>query len=558
MRVGGKADFKGVPMGPALPDPTLDIPSSFRQADYAKYLGDLALRDQQQVEIRVTALEPPTPAPLVVTSIAYPTFPTVEVFDTAFAVTPLVHLQTGDGLATYESNARVRLDLNFYPYMNKLLFGSVGVAVGTNTSTGSGISNTSAIEAAVTEWGAAARVVRSLDFGGFTDWFIPSRDELVAIYNALASLPEMTADIAATRLTIAASSSEAASPDDATKIRVVDMTDGTSTNTVLKYAQADIQSGSTQGAFIPTRVYNSGVSVSVGDAGEGSGVVFLVDLCMQTGFSGSAGTAVGTSDLIGDGLTNQTAWVAAVTNVNAHCNVVNGLSFGAKTDWFIPTHDELIEIYNNLASFPVLDAAVTATDLDIVSSSSEADAPDDDTDLKTVEFSTGTNTTVVPKLTLADRDNGDLQGAVIPARYIDDSVGAFAIGDAGPGGGIVFYDAGSQQTWGRYIEAIDGWYRCFEAIDAEQGSWYYDRAEYLTTDINEQFYPVDEFENPPYLDTGVYEVYANGGVCNYPNIGIAQNLFYVEEAVVAVNAEYTNGSLVGGDRVVVVSTLAAP
>lgn len=29
----------------------------------------------------------------------------------------------------------------------------------------------------------------------------------------------------------------------------------------------------------------------------------------------------------------------------------------------------------------------------------------------------------------------------------------YAIGDTGPGGGVVFYDAGSQQAWGRYLEA---------------------------------------------------------------------------------------------------------
>lgn len=31
--------------------------------------------------------------------------------------------------------------------------------------------------------------------------------------------------------------------------------------------------------------------------------------------------------------------------------------------------------------------------------------------------------------------------------------GAYSIGDVGPGGGFVFYDAGSHQPWGRYLEA---------------------------------------------------------------------------------------------------------
>lgn len=558
MRIGKNGNYKGISMGPALPNVVLDVPSISRQTDYSRYLAILALSQQQEIELRITAVEPPAPVSPAVTSVTYSAFPVLEDFDTVFSVTPIAELQTAEGLATYEHNARIKLNINFYPYMNKLFYGTVNVVAGTHTSIGSGISNTDAAETAATESGAAARVIRSLNYGGFTDWFIPSHDELAEIYAALSDIPNITADIAAERIVVAVSSSEAPSPNAATKIRTVDMTTGLTTGTVLKFDRAAIQAGASQGAHIPIRVYSTDTAVTVGDPGDGGGIIFVADFCMQTGFSGAQGVVVGTGDLIGDGVANQALWIVEVTDVNAHCTVTKNLTLNSMSDWFIPSHDELIEIYNNLADFPNLDAAVTATELDIVCSSSEADAPDDVTDVKTVEFSTGTDTNTVPKLTLTDRDTGSLQGAVIPVRAIDDSVGAFNVGDVGPGGGIVFYDAGSQQTWGRYLEAIDGWYRAYEVIDEEHGAWYYDRAEYLTTDIDEQFFPAAEYSIPPYLDTSIYEVYASGGVCQYPNIGVAQDLFYVQEAVVPLNAAYINNSLSGVDKLVVVSTLGAP
>jgi hypothetical protein len=545
-------------MGPSLGNYALDIPASQDSSAYATFLASKANEQVLIAEQRVTVLEPPTIVPQPVTSLDYSSFPSVEDKDAVFTVTPVVRLKSGDSVADQNGGTLTALDVTYRPFMDNAWTGAVGTVVGTFNAPGAGAYNTPAWEAAVTEWGAHSRIVLSFDFDSLTDWYIPSVDELSEIYTNLASFPNLTQAITDTLLTVACSSSEAASPNDDTDVKTVDMTDGTVAN-ALKLNQTTVQAGGSQGAIIPVRAQNHDTVVSVGDAGEAlDTVVFYVDLCLQNGFSDSAGTAVGTDDLIGDGPANQTAWTTAVTEPLAQCNIVDGLTFGSKNDWFIPSHDELIEIYNNLASFPTLDAAVTAAELDIVCSSSEADAPDDDTELKTVEFSTGVTVNTVNKLTLADVDAGTPQGAVIPVRAIDNSVGAFVVGDAGPGGGIVFYDAGSQQTWGRYLEAVDGWWRALEALDSVDGAWHYDLTEYLSFDADERFYPAGALNFYPYDASGNWRVYPTAGVCTFSDVGIASTLWFVEEMVLSMQARTVSSSLQGPLRKVVVSGLAAP
>jgi hypothetical protein len=61
---------------------------------------------------------------------------------------------------------------------NSAPWGCYGTYIGTSTSIGSGRDNTNAIVGNCATAGIAARICIDLVFNGYSDWFLPSKDEL--------------------------------------------------------------------------------------------------------------------------------------------------------------------------------------------------------------------------------------------------------------------------------------------------------------------------------------------------------------------------------------------
>lgn len=62
------------------------------------------------------------------------------------------------------------------------IWGCTGMSIATNTVIGNGQENTSAIVAGCGMTGIAAKICNDLVLNGYTDWFLPSKDELYQMY----------------------------------------------------------------------------------------------------------------------------------------------------------------------------------------------------------------------------------------------------------------------------------------------------------------------------------------------------------------------------------------
>ena len=61
-------------------------------------------------------------------------------------------------------------------------YNGTNIVIGTGTAIGTGLTNTNAIIAAHGSGSYAASIARDYNGGGYTDWFLPSKDELNILY----------------------------------------------------------------------------------------------------------------------------------------------------------------------------------------------------------------------------------------------------------------------------------------------------------------------------------------------------------------------------------------
>lgn len=183
------------------------------------------------------------------------------------------------------------------------------------------------------------------------------------------------------------------------------------------------------------------------------------------------------SKAIGMGKKNTAAIVAAYGQSATYAAGVVGIGSSVVSDWYLPSKDEADALYNYLKtggkSSPKLSEAAKfnkSMTKSALWTSSEAS----DSFAWYQLFVDGTQFTdangIIPGLkgnkafTFTSKHVGSnfppMQLIAVPIRAFSvgggmptvNPVGGYVVGDIGPGGGIVFYDAGSHQSWGRYLE----------------------------------------------------------------------------------------------------------
>jgi len=216
----------------------------------------------------------------------------------------------------------------------------------------------------------------------------------------------------------------------------------------------------------------SGGSCAVGDIGPGGGTVFYIDKSTESEvkyFEVACQGWDGEDNLCGGGYETSKSW-------DFSRKIAAGYLGGGKTDWRLPSKEEL----NELCKYARLTNKAPGGETDCSAGESGSELRSDFATGGYWSSTEGENPNVAWVQNFGDGEQSqeskrEYAYAVRPVRSFLKGGGVVTspsttllktcaqggvckIGDTGPGGGTVFYDAGQMEQWGRYLEfACSGW-----------------------------------------------------------------------------------------------------
>ena len=250
---------------------------------------------------------------------------------------------------------------------------------------------------------------------------------------------------------------------------------------------------------IPPLACALGGDCKVGDIGPGGGTVFFdagsaaqwgrylevapSDLT-ATQFGCFGTTANGKLDGIGDGKKNSDEISYSPCGPTTAARVAYTYTLNGATGWYLPSKSELNELCKFARKQTTGDIAVACTNTGELRqgfaptfywSSTESDNNFSWYQSFTTgqQLNYGKPTVAAVRAIRAFTNANGVTVATTTAPLPCKRGGTCKVGDTGPGGGIVFYDAGSVQSWGQYMEIT--------AAPIEIGSWGCNQALGFTT-----------------------------------------------------------------------------